>query len=515
VGTIFPFWVPGPNDSGYVELPYTLVQDFNLFVVLQEPNIDIWKRKLDWVAQRGGMALLNTHPDYMCFDGGKPDRDEYPAGYYEEFLRYAQEKYAGEFWSANPRDVARYYCSTLPPSARNSRKRICMVAYTRYDTDNRVRRYAEALAKRGDHVEVIALGSDASEAGVDQIKGVSVHRILSRSRKEKRKWAYALPLLRFCLASARLLKRRHRQVQYDLIHVHNVPDFLVFAAWYPKLTGAKLILDIHDIVPELFASKFAAHPSALYVRALRTVEKLSTAFADHVIVSNDIWRKTLVSRSVTDARCSVFLNHVDREVFFRRERTRNDGKFVMLFPGTFQWHQGLDIAIRALADILKQVPTAELHLYGGGGGADAKARLSELADHLNLDGHVKFFGGVPLDQMPDIMANADVGVVPKRANSFGNEAYSTKIMEFMSQGVPVVASRTKIDTLYFDETVVRFFESGSIEGFAEAVVGIAEDGQLRDSLSCRGFEYAERHSWDSRKRDYYGLVDSLTVERFE
>ncbi len=78
VGTVFPFWVPGPNKSGFVELPYTLPQDFTLFVVLREANIEIWKKKLDWIAARGGMALINTHPDYMCFEG-KPKKDEFPA----------------------------------------------------------------------------------------------------------------------------------------------------------------------------------------------------------------------------------------------------------------------------------------------------------------------------------------------------------------------------------------------------------------------------------------------------
>ncbi len=193
-GTIFPFWVAGPQDSGYVELPYTLVQDFNLFVVLQEPNIDIWKRKLDWIVERGGMALLNTHPDYMCFDG-KPARDEFPVRLYEEFLRYAQDQYGGTFWSATPREVSRYYCSSLPVAERNTRKKICMVAYTHYNSDNRVRRYAEALAKRGDHVEVIALGGSPEAA--DELKGVKVHGILSRKSDEKHKWDYVSRLVRF------------------------------------------------------------------------------------------------------------------------------------------------------------------------------------------------------------------------------------------------------------------------------------------------------------------------------
>ncbi len=145
------------------------------------------------------------------------------------------------------------------------------------------------------------------------------------------------------------LTRQHHRVRYDVIHVHNVPDFLVFAAWYPKWTGAKLILDIHDIVPELFKDKFSSMSHDPYVRLLKTVEKASAKFVDHVIVSNHLWLNTLISRSVSGDKCSVFINHVDLNIFHRRPRTRTDDKFVILFPGTFQRHQGLDVAIKALA----------------------------------------------------------------------------------------------------------------------------------------------------------------------
>jgi len=120
VGTVFPFWVSGPPGAGYVELPYTLAQDFTLFVILREPNIDIWKRKLDWVAERGGMALVNTHPDYMCFGDTKKARDEYPAYHYEELLSYIRQRYEGVFWSALPRDVARFYRAAVVAEPRSS-----------------------------------------------------------------------------------------------------------------------------------------------------------------------------------------------------------------------------------------------------------------------------------------------------------------------------------------------------------------------------------------------------------
>ena len=509
-GTIFPFWVSNPNGLGYVELPYTLAQDHTLFAVLGEQNIDIWKQKIDWIAARGGMALLNTHPDYMCFKGTRTS-DEFPISYYEELLSYVREKYEGAFWHALPREVAHFYCEQVPRSSRNSRKKICMLSHNDYDNDNRVRRYAESLVKRGDQVDVIVLASGNVPVGTALVNGVTVYRVQHRKRDERSKWTYAWRLLRFFVKSSILMTRLHQRNQYDLIHVHNVPDFMVFTAWYPKWTGVRLILDIHDIVPEFFASKFSVGEGSRYVRLLKLIEKASMSFADHVIVSNHLWHEKLIARSVSREKSSVFLNHVDPAIFYQHPRTRTDNKLVIIFPGSFQWHQGLDIAIEAFVKVKEQVPNAELHLYGGG---SEEENLVQMVERLGLKESVKF-GGVSHDDMPGVIVNADVGIVPKRANSFGNEAYSTKIMEFMSQGIPVVASRTKIDTYYFDDTVVRFFESGNADAMADAILAVMKNPGLRESLIAKGYEYIARNSWDVRRRDYFDLVDSLTIEAFD
>lgn len=513
VSTIFPFWVHGPAGRGFVELPYTLVQDYTLFTILQEPGIDVWKRKLDWVAAHGGMALLNVHPDYICFEG-KPAWDEFPISRYEDLLKYVREKYDGEVWPALPRDVARFYTSALPAGKRNSRRKVCMVTYSDYATDSRVRRYAETLVRRGDQVDVISIASEGDSLGEDEIDGVRFFRIQSRRYDERGMLTYAFRLLRFLISASRFLSQRHRDIRYDLIHVHNIPDFLAFAAWYPKWTGVKVILDIHDIVPELFVDKFSFRNGGPLIGILKHIEKASTAFADHVIIANHLWFDKLTTRSAPPEKCSVYLNHIDPAVFHRRTRTRQDSRFIMLFHGTFQWHQGLSIAVEALAIVRQKAPNAELHLYGSGGGGGAQTRLAELADSLGLKDAVKFCGSVPLHEIPQIIANADLGVVPKRADSFGNEACSTKIMEFMSQGIPVVASRTKIDTYYHDDQTVRFFTSGDSHSLAEAILDVMENPALRDSLSQAGLKYVEENSWDKRKHDYLALVDSLATEDF-
>jgi hypothetical protein len=136
VGTIFPFWVPPPPsgegakpnkgngagrignawfeakppnlEPGYVELPYTLTQDSTVFLLLGERNPDIWFRKLDWVAQNGGMVLVNTHPDYMMTNRTNRGRWHYPIEFYEQLLEYIHSRYAGAYWHALPREVAKF-----------------------------------------------------------------------------------------------------------------------------------------------------------------------------------------------------------------------------------------------------------------------------------------------------------------------------------------------------------------------------------------------------------------------
>lgn len=112
--TIFPFWVAVPSvTSGYVELPYTLAQDFTLFILMGEKTTDIWKRKLDWIADRGGMALLNTHPDYMRFNGESLKQEEYPVAYYVRFLKYVKEHYEPSYWHMLPRELASYWRNVM------------------------------------------------------------------------------------------------------------------------------------------------------------------------------------------------------------------------------------------------------------------------------------------------------------------------------------------------------------------------------------------------------------------
>jgi glycosyltransferase involved in cell wall biosynthesis len=381
----------------------------------------------------------------------------------------------------------------------------CMVAYTFYEEDNRVRRYAETLASRGDQVDVVAL-RQKGQSRSDVINGVRVFRIQKRSVTEKNKFAYLAKLSLFFLRSMAFLTREQLKKRYDLIHVHSVPDFEVFAAVYPKWTGSKIILDIHDIVPEFYASKFKASKDSFIFRLLVAIERLSTGFSDHVIAANHIWEKRLQDRSVPARKCTTFLNFPDIQNFHRRGRTRTDDRFILLYPGTLNYHQGLDIAIRAFAQIKDQVPQADFHIYGTGEQLDV---LKSLVAELGLQDRVSFKMVLPFYEITNVIENSDLGIVPKRGESFGNEAFSTKILEFMALGVPVVIPETAVDRYYFNDSVAKFFKASDEKSLADSMLLMITNPELRKNLVRNADVFIRKYTWDENKNTYLDLVDSL------
>ena len=236
---------------------------------------------------------------------------------------------------------------------------------------------------------------------------------------------YLLKILWFWLKSTLLVTALQLRRRYDVVHVHNVPDFLVFGAWLPKVMGARVILDIHDILPKLYARKFNVSDSSGVFRLLLALERASCRFADHVVVANHLWHDRLVSRSVPMWKCTPIMNYPDLSVFKPVDSTDRTVKprFLVLYPGTLNYHQGVDIAVRAFAQVRAQMPDAEFHIYGRG---PALTDLIGLARDLGVSNSVKFMDSVGLSQIAFVMASASVGVVPKRADGFGNEAFDTE-----------------------------------------------------------------------------------------
>ncbi len=522
VHTVFPFWVPQSSGGGYVELPYTLPQDSTLFFVLREKTPEIWKRKLDWIVRCGGMALVNVHPDYLGFDAGRLAAAEYPVAWYEEFLNYIQNRYAGQYWNVLPRELARWYRQTCvevsqPPGAAAvaarslSGKRAAVVLYSYYASDPRPRRETEALQRAGMDVDVICLREHADEAPWELIDGVNVHRVPLKRRRAG-KLTYAFQYLSFLVSSTLLLSWWRLRRRYDLVHVHNMPDFLVFSALLPKLLGARVILDLHDPMPELLVTIFGLKEASFGVRLLKFMEKLSIGFADHVLTVNQACKDIFSARSCAPEKIQVLMNVPDERVFsyqsYRDYPERDPARpFIVMFHGSIVERNGLDIAVEALRLLRASVPNAELWVYGA-----STPFLCKVLDPAALNGvanAVRYFGAKTQKEIVAAIRGCDVGVIPNRNNAFTEINTPTRIFEYLALGKPVVSPKSKGITDYFGPEEMVYFELGDAASLARQLEFVSRNPAWARAVTGRGQQVYQGQAWSAAREKFLGRVVQL------
>jgi glycosyltransferase involved in cell wall biosynthesis len=513
MGTIFPFWVPGnDHQKGYIELPYTLPQDFLLFILMQEKNIDIWKKKLDWIADHGGMALFITHPDYINFDNISRYQ-EYPARYYEEFLEYFKSKYEGQYWNVLPRDMAKFWQQRrnkdiIMNEPKKAKRRACLLYYMKFKGSAILYREAKALQERGFDVDIICLRESKDEKIIQSYEGLNLFFIQSRPVSEQKAALYFFRLFIFCLKSLFVMTYLGLIKKYDIVHVTSPPDIIVFSALIPKLLGAGIILDIHDIGPELYMRKLNVPENKPIIRVLKFLERCSARFADHVITVTDIWKDKLSKRVNHGTRVSVLLNVPDENLFkpsSARKPLRTDG-CNLFYHGSFEEHFGVDTLIKAMPVVRQHIRGVELHLYGGGRLYETMRNLSQ---ELHIDDCVHFHGVVPFFDLPEILKEADIGIVPTKALVFSDEALSMKSLEYMTLGIPIVISKTTAHSYYYNDTMVQFFTPDDENDLAKAIISLYENVDKRNSLIDGAMKFLDEYSWSHAKKDYFNIVESL------
>lgn len=369
-----------------------------------------------------------------------------------------------------------------------------MVGFVSYPRDNRVRREAEALAAAGARVEVLCLRGPG-EARTEEVDGVRVERFgVPRTRGSRLRY-----LAEYGLFAVRVFLRLARQGRgrYDVIHVHNPPDLLVLCALVPRLRGTRVVLDIHDVMPELYQRRYGLGERAPGVRLLRRAERLAARLADHVLVASPLMRERLVARSVSPERCTTILNLPDPR-FFPPDGppARGSGdRLRVVFPGTLAEVQGVDLAIRAVHRVRSETDIPiELHIYGAGAERYVTG-LRALVRELGLDGAVVFHAPVTGEAYAQVLRSMDAGVVPKRAGVFADLALSTKLMDFAAVGLPAVVARTTPETLFFDDRMVVYFEPGDPESLAQGLIALYRDPARRARLAANARRIVARLNW--------------------
>jgi glycosyltransferase involved in cell wall biosynthesis len=386
---------------------------------------------------------------------------------------------------------------------------VCMVVHKYYYQDPRVRRYTEALVEAGARVDVVclhALGAPA-RSGEGRLRVYTIP--FSRGA---RRISYAVEygaafVLYFVWVLALHLRNRYR-----VIHVHNMPDFLVFAALIPRLLGARVILDIHDPTPEFYMSKHGPSDETLRVKAMRAQEWLSALAADAIITANSAFKSSLERRGLPGSRITVVNNIADPRIFnpahYSAPAPALPETLTLLYPGTIAPRYGLHIAVQALPLLIARFPDLRLRIVGQGDSYIDE--LAALAAELGVAEHLELLPPIPPTKVPAEMLRATIGIYPALPDPHMAIATPSKVLEYVAMGLPVVASRLPALEVLFDEDAVRFVQPGDAQAFARGVLDLLEQPACRVQLARNAAEALRgRHTWEHERGVYFALLNRL------
>lgn len=391
----------------------------------------------------------------------------------------------------------------------NSGYKICHLLYEEFPRDPRVRRYVNALNEQGMKC-IIICSKKKHEPYFEKWNDNCVYRIpISKKRQsfvltffEYSFFAYIASILLFYLG----IKYR-----FKIIHVHTLPDYLVFAAWFNKLTGSKIILDLHEIFPELFIARKPHLEKSFYVKLLKLGEKLSIKFANKLITIHEPARDIFISRNKNiKNKIQVIMNSVDPAEFKSTGLTPTEN-FIIMYNGTIVKLLNLQMIIRALDKLRNNIPAEDFSrirfmLYGEG---PVLNELLGLAKELGLDDKVEYMGFVPPEVMHREVLKANVCILPPLKNIYSDLFYTIKLIEMVYLKIPVIATRLNTYKKYYREESLFYFDSGDTEQLAERIKEVYYDPAIVKEKTQNAFDDYTKVNREVMMGRYKELIKNL------
>ena len=385
-----------------------------------------------------------------------------------------------------------------------------MATFSPYPADPRPRRAVDALLEAGMRVDLVCL-REPNQPAREQMGGLNILRV-PIVHKRGGKLSYLLEYSAFIFVATAVFAARTLRRRYDLVHIHNMPDILVVSGLIPKAFGAKIILDMHDPMPELMGTILNRDEETFGVRLLLALEKWSMARADSVITTNEAFKRIFASRSCDATKISIVMNSPDETIFAVRgersskEKVRDSG-FNVMYHGSLVERNGADLAVDAFAKVRQNIPYAQLFIYGKS--TPYFEKVLESARESGVAESVKYLGAKTLEDVVRAIDDCDVGIIPNPRSAFTEINLPTRIFEFLARGKPVVAPRTLGICDYFGEDSLLFFEPGNSDDLARQIAYVFSHPADVQEITRRGQEVLGSHAWAGEKQRYMQIVSDL------
>jgi glycosyltransferase involved in cell wall biosynthesis len=387
--------------------------------------------------------------------------------------------------------------------------RVCLIRQGFYPLDTRVRREVAALAEAGHEVDVLCVRRPG-QALRERLGRITVYRLPLPVRRAEGRAGYLLRYAGFALAAALLAAVLGTRRRWAVVQVNSMPDPLVFAAAVPRLLGARVVLDLHECMPEFFSVKYGVPMHHPVVRLVAAAEQASIRFADRAITCTEQMRDAFVARGAAPGKLSVVLNSSDEAVFDAARHPpapRRDGRFTLICHGAIERSYGHDTLVRAVALLRDELPGLRLEVYGDG---TYREGLARLAAELGLDGSLWISDGwAPIEQLVAAIAAADAGVVAMRRDRFRDLTHCNKMFDFVAMRRPAIVSRTRAVEAYFSDDAFALFESGDEHDLARAIRALHGDPGLGPRLVQRASAAGAPYRWECQRLLYTRVIEEL------
>jgi len=384
------------------------------------------------------------------------------------------------------------------------------VAYAYFPADPRIRREVDALRAAGHEVDVLCLRAEG-ESPSESIRGTCVTRVPLTARRGGR-LRYTFQYCMFFLLSAIFISILHRRRRFDVVHIHSLPDFQVFCSLLLKLHGVRVILDLHEALPEIVASRFRTNERAPFVRLATLAERVSVLFADEVITVNDAIGKLLVDRAGRGTNITVVMNSPDLSVLrladaaSLKRRLGLNSDFIVVYVGGINPERDLPTLIRAVADLRRRHSIQAV--IAGYGDAKYIESLKMLANTLRLSDSVLFLPRIPQEEVLTYLALSSFGVICYEDNPLTRVAIPTKIFEYAAVGKPLAVARLQALAELFDGAA-EFFHAGDAIDLVAAIERLLQDRKNADRLVQRAAAVLARCSWDIMKQRLLSVYERI------
>lgn len=381
---------------------------------------------------------------------------------------------------------------------------ISMIVYSYYSRDARVRRYAELLAGLGHKIDIICLKENYHPE-----KNIQLIFYPFERRRYSQLW-YIIEYSLFFLFSILKLTRNYFSKKYTLIHIHNMPDFLVFTCIIPKLFGAKIILDIHDPMPEVYKSKYQSSKSGIFINTIIFIERLSLNFSDYIITANAYFKKILVNRNkYLLNKIQIIQNFPDAKIF-KIKKKNNSQKFILMYMGTIADRYMLSSAITAVSILKTKISNFEFKIF-------PKLRkegkylehLRELISEYNLNNNVSIKNPIPVEKISQEINKSDLGILLLKKDFFTESIIPVKLLEFIQMEKPVVATKTKALSSFFPKNLIYFLKSNTPQEIAKTIIKIYKNRSHTAKKVYAQKKFNQVNNWLNESLKYKKLISNI------